>query len=211
MQFTRAGAYVWDENGTLVAQGDEATSVKGYYLPIFYDLNGELGVTLQSGTTYTYQFWGDFGGKRYYSHKSTFSTTPCNPRGSLDFISGGTGSVHVSGWAFDEDDPSIQLTIRVYVGNSAYETTANTLREDVSAGLSGIGIYHGYAAEIPVKETGTQNVKVVAVNIKGGEDTVLGEQTVTITPKEYFYDKFTATDLGEESSKLSAWQEPGSI
>ena len=180
VQFTRAGAYVWDENGTLVAQGDEATSVKGYYLPIFYDLNGELGVTLQSGTTYTYQFWGDFGGNRYYSHKSTFSTTAYNPRGSLDSISGGAGTLQVWGWALDDDNLSAQLTIRIYVGNSLYEITANDHRDDVEQVFPGVGAYHGFLANIPVKETGTQNVKVIAVNVKGGEDTVLAERTVTI-------------------------------
>ena len=35
VQFARAGAYVWDENGTLVAQGDEATTVKGTKLSDF--------------------------------------------------------------------------------------------------------------------------------------------------------------------------------
>ena len=140
-----------------------------------------------------------FGGNRYYSHKNTSSTTPYNPRGSLDSISGGKGTVHVYGWAFDEDNLNAQLTIRVYVGSSVYETTANTLRNDITSGYPGVGACPGFSADIPeAKETGTQNVKVVAVNVKGGEDTVLGEQAVTITPKEYFYDKFTAADLGEE-------------
>ncbi|HIZ43636.1 MAG TPA: S-layer homology domain-containing protein [Firmicutes bacterium] len=75
VQFNRAGAYVWDESGRLIAQGDEGTSVRGYYMEIKYDIRSELGASLEPGSTYTYQFWADFGGTRYYSGKSTFKTT----------------------------------------------------------------------------------------------------------------------------------------
>ena len=75
VQFTTAGAYVWDPSGNLVAQASEGTSVSGYYMNISYNIWGELGTCLTPGTTYTYQFWAETGGNRYYSNIASFTTT----------------------------------------------------------------------------------------------------------------------------------------
>lgn len=79
VQFTTAGAYVWDPAGNLVAQPSEGTSVSGTYMDIRYDMGMELGIWLKPGTPYTYQFWATTGGKTYYSHHSQFSTTGDTP------------------------------------------------------------------------------------------------------------------------------------
>ena len=63
VQFTTAGAYVWDPAGNLVAQPSEGTSVSGTYMDIRYDMGMELGIWLKPGTPYTYQFWANYRGK----------------------------------------------------------------------------------------------------------------------------------------------------
>ena len=76
VQFTGAGVSIWDASGTLIHQSTESTSVNYNYMQISYNLQGELGVTLSPGQIYTYQMFADFGGKRYYGNKKTFTTLP---------------------------------------------------------------------------------------------------------------------------------------
>ena len=79
VQFSQAGAYIWNPEGNLVAQPSESTTVSGTYMNIRYDMGMELGVWLNPGTTYTYQFWAVTGGKTYTSGKSQFTTTGKTP------------------------------------------------------------------------------------------------------------------------------------
>ena len=79
VQFTEAGAYVWDPDGNLVAQPSEGTTVSGTIMSIKYDMGMELGIWLNPGTTYTYQFWAKTGGNTYTSGVGSFSTTGDTP------------------------------------------------------------------------------------------------------------------------------------
>lgn len=83
VQFTNAGAYVWDPNGNLIAQASEGTGVAGYYMDIKYNIVSEMGVSLNPGTTYTYQIWAKTEGNTYYSEKKTFATTGNTPISSI--------------------------------------------------------------------------------------------------------------------------------
>lgn len=186
VQFTRAGAHVWDPNGNLVVDTSEATSIKGYYMTISYNIRNELGISLSPGTTYTYQFWAEFGGSRYYSEKSTFKTTGGhNPEGAFDIASGGAGTVYVRGWAFDRDDLSASLYIHVYIGGPAgegigYQIDADKERKDVNTVYPGVGNNHGFDSTINVNLSGSQPVYVYAINVGEGSNTCLGNKTVTI-------------------------------
>ncbi|MCF0145372.1 MAG: Ig-like domain-containing protein [Eubacterium sp.] len=77
--FTGAGIQLWSQSGTLIASKHESISINGTYLNIWYDVRSELGKTLTAGSTYTYQIYADFGGKRYYSAKQSFKTTGTAP------------------------------------------------------------------------------------------------------------------------------------
>ena len=79
VQFTEAGAYVWDPDGNLVAQPSEGTSVSGTVMNIRYDMGMELGIWLNPGTTYTFQFWAKTGGKTYTSGIGSLTTTGDTP------------------------------------------------------------------------------------------------------------------------------------
>lgn len=74
VHFTGAGVSIWDASGRLIKQKSETTSVNNTYMNIWYNVNSELGMTLSPGSSYTYQMYADFGGKRYYGNKKTFRT-----------------------------------------------------------------------------------------------------------------------------------------
>lgn len=55
------------------------------YTQIFYDMNGELGVTLSPGVEYAYQFYAKVDGKAYFSEEGYFKTngTHTHQKGSF--------------------------------------------------------------------------------------------------------------------------------
>lgn len=111
-----------------------------------------------------------------------------NPTGCLEGLVGGTGTVTVSGWAFDRDDMSASLNIHVYIGGQAGDSNAegygyiiaNEGRGDVNAAY-GCGDYHGFSSTIFTSKTGTQPVYVYAINVGGGENVLIGSGTVNIS------------------------------
>lgn len=115
-----------------------------------------------------------------------------NPQGSLDSVWGGTGFVHVSGWAFDKDDLEKQLEIHVYIGGpygasgaELHKIKANTERWDVHEAYPGYGMYHGFDAEIQTQKTGEQPIYVYAMNTGGGtENPLIGQGTAAISAKD---------------------------
>lgn len=186
VQFTNAGVNVWDQNGNLVAQASEGTTVAGYYMNIDYNIQGELGTALNPGTDYTYQFWAITKGTTYYSDRGSFRTTGGhNPEGALDLLTGGTESVTVGGWVFDRDDLSANIRLDIYVGGDigsghCYQVFADDERTDINVVHPGVGNYHGFYDTITVSETGVQPVYVYAINVGGGSNVLLGSETVTI-------------------------------
>lgn len=111
-----------------------------------------------------------------------------DPKGCVDGVTGGIGTVTVRGWAFDVDDINTLLNIHVYIGGPSGAPNAegigwiiaNTYRPDVD-NVYGCGGYHGYDITIPTTKTGTQSVYVYAINVGGGENVCIGSGTVNIT------------------------------
>ncbi|MBK6088185.1 dockerin type I domain-containing protein [Ruminococcus difficilis] len=114
-----------------------------------------------------------------------------NPEGAYDYAEGGVGTVYIAGWAFDRDNTNQSLSIHVYIGGEAGEAgaeghgniVANTKRQDVDD-VYHVGTNHGFASTISTAKTGTQKVYVYAINIGDGRNTLLGEKTVDIKPKD---------------------------
>ena len=111
-----------------------------------------------------------------------------NPTSALDSVSGGTGTVHVSGWTFDRDDPTQSLSVHVYIGGGAgtpgaegVAIPANVSRKDVDNAFH-VGEFHGFDTVIPTSKTGNQDIYVYAINIGGGQNTEIGHKTVYISP-----------------------------
>ncbi len=108
-----------------------------------------------------------------------------NPVGNVDSISGGLNTIYVTGWAFDPDESSKNISIHVYIGgNSATGEghnigVANLERNDVNNAY-GIAGNHGFAASIITSKTGTQPIYIYAIDSQGGNNPCIGSGTVTI-------------------------------
>ena len=183
-----------------------------------------------SGSTYTIieQNWKWQSGSNYYctkerqvststngfkafrwSEKGGTSPTPSghSPTVALDHLSGGAGVLNLSGWAFDEDDYSAQLSIHVYIGGGDSREgygwiIANKERPDVNS-VHGCGNNHGFSETIETNLSGDQWVTVWAISVGGGDNTLLYDNLVHIDPAPQYYldingwlDGAYAIDLG---------------
>ena len=117
-----------------------------------------------------------------------------SPMGSLEFVTGGAGTVRVGGWAIDLDSPSTALDIHVYIGGpvgigQGYDIgPADQGRADVAAVYAAAGANHGFNSTIATTMTGSQPVYVYAINApgSGGGNTLLGSTTVVVTKSTSF-------------------------
>jgi hypothetical protein len=125
------------------------------------------------------------------------------PRGSLEVVAGAGGGVRVSGWAYDEDDPTQPVRVRASVdGVSAGVTTAGLDRPDVDA-RSGVGATHGFDIVVPTA-AGTRRVCVTALNIGAGSDTPLGCSTVRAYRHDPYAELESAT-AGTRGIAVRGW------
>lgn len=116
-----------------------------------------------------------------YREVLTYSVPVSNraPRGAFDEASGGKGTVHVRGWAIDDDSSSQSIDVHVYVGGPAgsgapcYPLTANVFRSDLNGN-------YGFDATIDVAVTGEKTIYVYGIDTSGGHNPLLGSKTVTI-------------------------------
>ncbi|WP_144752398.1 glycoside hydrolase family 6 protein [Curtobacterium pusillum] len=93
--------------------------------------------------------------------------------------SGASRRVTVSGWAFDRDDLSKAVTMRVVVAGKVVGTTAaRTSRPDVDR-VYGVGPSHGFTVTVAVP-SGRRSVCLTAVGIGRGGDTSIGCATVIV-------------------------------
>ena len=116
-------------------------------------------------------------------------------KAGLDSAAGGAGTLSVSGWAFDPDDPASPVWVHVYVGGPAgsgaslYKFEAKAYREDVEARFPGAGLYHGFNKNFSVAERGNQTIYFYACDLGPVQQEVLFAQAqVNITdPLLQFY------------------------
>ena len=112
-------------------------------------------------------------------------TTGHNPFGCVDVCeSNETGKLNVRGWAIDEDNFDAQLDIHVYIGPENNATgynigAANTERPDVD-NVYHCGKYHGFDKSLKVDKTGWQRVRIYAINVGGGNNVLMYDNTVYI-------------------------------
>ena len=112
------------------------------------------------------------------------------PDRCLDECTGGEGSIHVKGWAYDPDVSSQSINIHVYFYADSGCTiqygdvrilTANASRPDVNA-AKGITGEHGFEADIPISNAGAYWVKVFAIDATGdGNPQIDTTRSVTVT------------------------------
>ena len=147
------------------------------------------------GTQDLYLYFIDTSGSGEFTELGPFTVdipdggaspqVPGRPRGALDMIYVNEGSVHITGWAFDDDTPDQPVTVHAYIGGKAGsgvpgsgDIIANIQREEA------VG-KHGFDAEIPTDFYGNQEVYLYFIDTSGsGEFTELGPWTVNIPKKE---------------------------
>ena len=172
-----------------------AGRVEGNTYLIVDPWNGAHGTTWQAtvvGNSISY--WGgtqSIGTKlQYYNGSAVLGR---NPFGSLDSCSGGNGTIYISGWVADWDDPGAALGVHVYVGGPAgsgapgYAITANKYRPDVNNVYSGIGDNHGFEDVIQVSPRGNQTLYIYGLNVGGGDNILIGTANVTINEPVHKY------------------------
>lgn len=137
-----------------------------------------------------------------------------DPIGWLD-LSGAPspGQVRVKGWAFDPNQPTSPLSIRVYVGGRAgspnaleYELgpIANQPRRDLVAEYPEAGPAHGFDVSIPTVKSGPQPVCVYALDLGLGADRLIACKTTRI-PVAITLSNVRATRNGVRLRIACAW------
>lgn len=137
----------------------------------YVDEGGNIRLTYYPWRMF-YQFLNQQGGTAYVQYWN--ATGASDPKGSAA-VSANAGRLHVSGWAMDASAASQALTIRVYVGNE----TASFITDQRRADLPYDG-NHGFDKTVLTGLSGSQRVRVVAVNVGAGNDTVLYDGYVQI-------------------------------
>jgi hypothetical protein len=127
---------------------------------------------------------------------------------------GGTygGKMRITGWAYDPDDPTVPVSIHVYVGGPAGVGQgfnlgpANKGRADVGNAYPGVGNYHGFDSTLTGIAPGNHTVYVYAINAAGGGGNPLfGTRTVNVpggSPVGVFD---AATGLAGGTAHVAGW------
>ncbi len=112
-----------------------------------------------------------------------------DPIGYLDLARApAPGQIRVRGWAFDPNEPTEPLAIRLVVGGRAGEPGvasyelggATTTRRDVAHEYPEAGPRHGFDVSLPTVKSGRQRVCVYALDIAPGSDRLLGCKATSI-------------------------------
>ena len=134
-----------------------------------------------------YNRWADQYIKGYIYLPGCSADGGRDPIGVVDEVTGGAGTVHVRGWCFDQDDVNVQIQVHVYIGGPAgsgygVPFVANANRPDVN-NVYGCGNDHGFDLNISVPDDrkGSQDVYVYAINIKGGNNVMIGSKNAYIS------------------------------
>lgn len=72
--FTEAGITVWNGAGAVIGTKSEQVNYTSTYMEVYYTLSKELGLVLNEGSDYSYQFYVVFNGQKYTSDKMNFTT-----------------------------------------------------------------------------------------------------------------------------------------
>lgn len=71
----KVGCKIYDKNSNVIKEHTETCLRQESTFNIWYDFNGELGLTLEPGTEYMYQFFVEYGGVKYEGEIEKFTTT----------------------------------------------------------------------------------------------------------------------------------------
>jgi hypothetical protein len=114
-------------------------------------------------------------------------TIGVDPHGNLNNIEPRSGGLWVRGWAADEDNPGLVLSVVVSIGGELGEGETHTLsaglwRSDIPRTYPQFGTDHGFNQTLTTKLRGEQKVYVYAKNApgSGGADKLIAIRTVVL-------------------------------
>ena len=116
-----------------------------------------------------------YGNRNFWRYYSDWFGSPTgnSPVVSLDAYEIEPGKIRIRGWALDVDSPE-SLQIHAYFNNVGIPIPANISRPDLATNLPlqyrGVGINHGFDAEINVPVSGALRICLYAINIGSGEN-----------------------------------------
>ena len=173
---TYVGIYLYNAQGTLVANKQEAPLVRNNVINAWYDVNSELNYTLTAGTTYQYRFVAIINGKQYFSSYRTFKTDTPAPAVTVSF----TGNDHQS---LGTMTPTVARTISVsgnaaigdvsHVGCYLYDASGNQLayKREVPKPLNGvINAWYGVTDELGCALSAGTTYQYLFVAVVNGVD-----------------------------------------
>lgn len=129
-----------------------------------------------------------------------------DPQGNVDVCTSQTaGELLLQGWAFDADHPATQISIHVYIGSDDNAVSYNlgpatTSRPDIDNTYH-CGEFHGFDFKVKTDRLGNQRVRVWAINVGGGVNKCLYDNTV--------YIKSDSENPTFESCRISKLNEKG--
>jgi GH25 family lysozyme M1 (1,4-beta-N-acetylmuramidase) len=127
-----------------------------------------------------------------------------SPFGAFDQASGGHGTLNVSGWAADPDDPS-PLAVHVYVdGTPTMALAADRPRSDVGRAFPASGPNHGFAGTLTNVAGGNHQVCMWAINTGRGLNSMLGCKNARVEAAEP-WGSFDTISGGFGSAHISGW------
>jgi hypothetical protein len=101
------------------------------------------------------------------------------PIGSFDVLERNAQDIHLEGWSFDPDTPTVGVALHVYVDNVlSAGLVADRARTDVGGVYPRAGSNHGFDAILAVAP-GRHQVCVYAINTGPGGNEMIGCKTVT--------------------------------
>jgi hypothetical protein len=102
-----------------------------------------------------------------------------NPIGTVENVAGGSGTVTVSGWAYDPNASAASSSVQISIDGAAVTIYADQARPDIDASQHITG-QHGYSATLPATP-GQHTVTVTLMNTGPGQSVTLSSTTVTVT------------------------------
>ena len=104
---------------------------------------------------------------------------------AVDDISGGTGTIHLSGWVFNNDNITKSIQVHAYIdggpgsGAAGYAIDANVSRKDVD-NVYHCGEYHGFDRTLTGISAGTHTIQLFANDQYLSTNTKIGDYNVTV-------------------------------
>lgn len=164
---------------TVLCNGSDSSG----YMRAYSHNNANPGTSRYSYSSKCYACGGTIS-KAYVYHFNT----KLSPRVMVDSLqANGDGTIHLRGWAFDQDNSSATVTIHTYIGGDVGDAgaegwafTAELDSPDVNQAY-GITGKHRFDVTIKTGKRGNQTVVVYALDTNQGENACYGVMSVNIT------------------------------